>query len=235
MNYTDKKEEIIKTISSKSQLKQIVYDNTCKTFGTLKSVLKYISTNFNSNLKGMDKRILLEYTDQGMFDAQLKVGGDLLVFSMHSNIFEFDRNHPVWKLSYVENNPFSTQCGMISIYNFLNDSFKYNREDDLGYLIARVFINKDFHYFVEGKRQMGYWCNNFGASAVDNETLRDIVYSAIQYSLEFDLLVPPYDSVKIATVAQVNSKIESCRMRTGKRLGFTFNSDDVSAESDLNI
>jgi hypothetical protein len=235
MNQVDKKEEILKIISEKSVLKQKVFDNTFATFSTLKSVLKYIATNLNSNLKGTDKRVYLEYTDQGMFDAQLKVAGDLLVFSMHSNAFEFDRSHSVWKLPYVKKNPNSTICGMISIYNFLNDSFKYNRDEDLGYLIARIFINKDQNYFVEGKRQMGYWCNNFGVSQIDNETLRDIIYSAVQYSLEFDLLVPPYDNVKIASVAQINSKIESSKLKTGKRLGFTFNSDDVSAEADLSI
>jgi len=235
MNHVDKKEQILKTISQKSVLKQHVFDNTFTTFTNLKSVLNYIANNFNANMPDVDNRVHLEYLDQGIFDAQLKVAGDLLIFNMHSNAFEFDRNHPVWKLSYVEKNPLSTICGMISIYNFLNDSFRYNREDDLGYLIARIFINKELNYFVEGKRQMGYWCNNFGTDQINNETLRDIVYSAIQYSLEFDLLVPPYDSVKIVSVAQINSQIESSRIQTGKRLGFTFNSDDVSAETKLNL
>ena len=45
--------------------------------------------------------------------------------------------------------------------------------------------------------------------------------------LEFDLLVPPYDTVKIATVGQVEAKIQHSRVITGKRLGFQFNSDDV--------
>jgi hypothetical protein len=235
MNQVGNKEEIIKIISEKSVQKQHVYDNTFSTFTNLKAVLKYIANNLNSNLHDIDKRVSLEYTDQGIFDAQLKVAGDLLVFNMHSNAFEFDRNHPVRKLSYVEKNPLSTICGMISIYNFLNDSFRYNRIDDLGYLIARIFINKDLNYFVEGKRQMGFWCNNFGTEQINNEILRDIIYSAIQYSLEFDLLVPPYDSVKIVTVAQINSQIESSKIQTGKRLGFTFNSDDVSAETTLNL
>jgi len=235
MNQIDKKEEILKTISEKSVLKQKVFDNTLATFSNLKNVIKYIATNFNSNLRGIDKRVYLEYKDHEMFDAQLKVAGDLLVFSMHSNAFEFDRSHSVWKLPYVKKNPNSTICGMISIYNFLNDSFRYNRDEDLGYLIARIFVNKDLNYFVEGKRQMGYWCNNFGVSQIDNETLRDIVYSAIQYALEFDLLVPPYDNVKIASVAQINSKIDSSKLITGKRVGFTFNSDDVSGKTDLNI
>ena len=46
--------------------------------------------------------------------------------------------------------------------------------------------------------------------------------------MEFDLLVPPYDHVKIASVAQMNKKIQSSIIQTGKRLGFLFNSDDIS-------
>ena len=225
MNQVDKKEEILNTLSLKSVLKQMVFDNTLTTFSDLKTTLQYISTNFNSNLKSLDQRVHLDYVDQGTFDAQLKIANDLLVFSMHSDVFEFDRNHSIWKLDYVKENPLCTYCGMISIYNFLNDSFKYSRLEDLGYLVARIFINKDKMYFVEGKRQMGFWVNNFGKSEISKEILRDIVYSSVQYSLEFDLLVPPYDNVKIATVAQINTKIESSKIQTGKRLGFTFNSD----------
>jgi hypothetical protein len=128
----------------------------------------------------------------------------------------------------VKDDPYSSYCGMISIYNFLNDSFKYNRIEDLGYLIARLFINKDGYYFVEGKRQMSYWLNNFGTSKIDKEILRDIINSSLLYALEFDLLVPPYDNVKIINVEQINNKIESSRIQTGKRLGFSYNSDDVS-------
>ena len=50
---------------------------------------------------------------------------------------------------------------MINIYNFLADSFKYNRLNDVGYLVGRVFLNKDLHYFVEGKRQLGFLYNDF--------------------------------------------------------------------------
>jgi hypothetical protein len=57
--------------------------------------------------------------------------------------------------------------------------------------------------------------------------LQLVIATAIQYSLEFDLLVPPYDTVKIATVGQAEAKIQHSKLITGKRLGFQFNSDDV--------
>ena len=68
---------------------------------------------------------------------------------------------------------------------------------------------------------------NYGNEEITKKSLQIIIETAIQYSLEFDLLVPPYDTVKIATVGQVEAKIQHSRIITGKRLGFQFNSDDV--------
>ena len=229
----EKTEKIVGLLKKKSVLKQKIFDNTYKTFVMLKEVLSEVAAEFNLPLTETDPRVTVEYTDRGMFEAQLKIAGDMLVFSMFTNAFEFDRSHTIWKNSYVKENPYSSICGMISIYNFLSDSFRYNRTADLGYLIARMFINSEYYFFVEGKQQMNNWVNHFGATAISKQILRDIVESAVLYTLNFDLLAPPYDAVKIISLEQMNSKIESARFQTGKRLGFTFNSDDVSAHLKL--
>ena len=221
---------IVDTLVEKSVMKQMVYENTIETFSLIKTVLHEISLELNTSIKSADKKIRLEYRDRGKFEAEVRVAGDILIFSMHSNVFEFDRDHSIWKLPYVQDNKLNSYCGMINIYNFLTDSFKYNRNDDLGYLIGRLFVNRENHYFVEGKRQMGFLYNNFGHAIISKEAIKKIIESAMLYSLEFDLLVPPYDMVKIASVAQMNSKIDSSKLQTGKRLGFKFNSDDVLEE-----
>jgi hypothetical protein len=223
----DKKNSIIATLKEKSLLKQKVYDNTLEAFSNMKDVLKSMAKEVNSNLEGLDSRIKLEYTDRSSFDAQIKVAGDILLFSMHSNIFQFDREHPAWKTAYIQKNKFNAYSGIINIYNFLADSFKYSRQDDLGYLIARIFINHEKQYFVEGKRQMGMLFSNYGNEEISKQSLQLIIATAIQYAMEFDLLVPPYDTVKIASVGQAEAKIQHSRVITGKRLGFQFNSDDV--------
>lgn len=222
-----KKQQIIGILKDKSLLKQMVFDNTFSSFCTVKDILKNLSKDINGSLGNIDARIKLEYTDRSSFDAQIKVAGDILLFSMHSNIFQFDREHPAWKTAYIQKNKFNAYSGIINIYNFLADSFKYSRLDDLGYLIARIFINHENQYFVEGKRQMGMLFTNYGSEQISKESLQIIIETAINYSLEFDLLVPPYDTVKIATVGQVEAKIQHSRITTGKRLGFQFNSDDV--------
>lgn len=223
----DKKLEIIGTLREKSILKQKVYDNTFESFCIVKDVLKNLSKEINTNLGSADSRVRLEYTDRSNFDAQIKVAGDILLFSMHSNIFQFDREHPAWKTAYIQKNKYNAYSGIINIYNFLADSFRYSRLDDLGYLIGRIFINHEKQYFVEGKRQMGMLFTNYGSEEIGKQSLQLIISTAIQYALEFDLLVPPYDTVKIATVGQAEAKIQHSRVITGKRLGFQFNSDDV--------
>lgn len=228
MKNQEKEEQILQLISEKSQLKQDIFDNTINAFNDIKDILHDIVTNFNVKLKGMDKRLLLEYKDRGKFEVQIRVAGDILIFSMHSNIFEFNREHYIWKTSYAKDDKSGTYSGIINIYNFLADSFKYNRENDLGYLVGRIFINKDSHFMVEGKR-MG---NQYSAfeTPLDKETLEEIITTAIIYSLDFDLLVPPYDTAKTLSVGQINYKVDSSRAQTGKRLGFNFNSDDVVHE-----
>jgi len=223
----EKKQTIINTLKEKSVLKEKVYDNTLESFGIVKEILNDFAKEGNVSLGNIDPRIKLEYTDRSCFDAQLKVAGDILFFSMHSNIFQFDREHPAWKTAYIQKNKYNAYSGIINIYNFLFDSIKYSRQDDLGYLIARIFINHEKQYLVEGKRQMGMLFTNYGNEEISKHSLQVIISTAILYALEFDLLVPPYDTVKIATVGQAEAKIQHSRVITGKRLGFQFNSDDV--------
>jgi len=227
---TDKevRESVLEAFVIKSTVKQNVYQNTMQTFNLLKKVLKQLEEDYLSKIKNdVPEAVLPVYKERGPFEAEFKIAGDLLIFSMHSNVFEFDDKHPVWNTEYLKEDPLRSYCGTINIYNFLADSFKYNRVNDLGYLVARIFINKDNHFFVEGKRQADEVVKDFAMDTISPGILTQIVETAIQYCIEFDLLVPPYDQVKMATVDQMNQKMRFSKMITGKRLGFSFNSDDV--------
>jgi hypothetical protein len=194
----------------------------------LKEVLKELADEYRAVLKDkVEDQVLPVFQDKGPFNAEFKIGGDLLIFSMHSNVFVFDREHPIWKLDYIKANAMNSYCGVFNIYNFLADSFKYDRVEDLGYLIARIFINRENHFFVEGKRQSGELVKDFGSDEMTKQYMRDIIETAVQYAVDFDLLVPPYDQVKIASVEQMQVEINHSKIQTGKRLGFKFNSDDV--------
>lgn len=217
---------IIDTLNGKSISKQNIYDITYKSFHLFKQVLKDISIDLSEKVTKQDQRIKVEYKDKGEFEAELKVAGDLMIFNMHTNIFDFDKSHSIWKSSYLHEDASRSYCGMITVHNFLSDSLKYNRVNDVGYLIARIFINKDGHFFVEGKKKLGFLYNDFINSEINSEKINAIVESIILYCLEFDLLTPPYETVKQASVSEIQELSSNMHSRTGKRVGFKFQSDD---------
>ena len=223
-------DELFPGLRKKAALKQEVYRSTLETFRTLKSVLAEMAEEYRQKFRNDPLQIPFEYHDKGEFDAELRFGGDILIFTMHTNIFEFSRDHKVMKTQYINEDSSRSYCGIIMIFNFLADSFKYNRLNDLGYMIGRIFLNKDNHYFIEGKREVGQLYNNFQSSVITRESVRLILESAIRYTCNFDLLTPPYEAMKMVTVADIQSSLDNMKMTTGKRLGFRFinDSDDIS-------
>jgi len=224
------KELIIKVLKEKSSLKQDVFHKNINVFDEMKEVVKEVVAELKTEAEKIDKRILVDYKEKGPYEIELKVAGDVLFFHMHTNVFEFDKSHTMWKTSYVRDNPSRSFCGMIYIYNFLADSFKYNRVNDVGYMIARVFINNELHYFVEGKRQLGFLYNDFPNKQIDRQSLKNIVESAIIYALDFDLFTPPFDEMQEVSVSQILETSENMRIKTGKRLGFRFEADSDKIE-----
>ena len=170
------RKKILETIVSKSTLKQKVFDNTFATFNDLKETLLEMASEMDDQLDGLlDRRVRLEYRDRGKFEAQIQVANDLLIFQMHTDVFEFEPNHVIWQNPYVQTDRDNSYCGVINIYNFLSDSFKFNRNADEGYLIGRIFINREKCYFVEGKQQTSMRPMQFGKAEIDSEALVGIL------------------------------------------------------------
>lgn len=222
------REKILETIVRKSTLKQSVFDNTFSTFNELKDTLFEMASEMDDLLDGrLDRRVRIEYRDRGKFEAQLQVASDLLIFQMHTDVFEFDANHIIWQNAYVQSDTANSYCGVINVYNFLSDSFKYNRNADEGYLIGRIFINREKCFWVEGKRQTIARPMAFGQRRIDREALIEIVEAAVNYAINFDLLTPPYEENKRVTVDQFNTKLDNSKFVTGKRISYDFSTDDI--------
>ena len=212
-------------VFGKSQLKQTVFQSTKETFELFRSITRALIQQFQEACRNEGKNVAFEFTDRGDFEFEVKFAGDILIFMMHSNVFEFSRDHQVMKTPYVRDNQQRSYCGVIHIYNFLADSFAYQRENDLGYMIGRVFVNMEKHYFIEGKRELGMLYTNFNTSVVSPETVQGIVESAIEYTTNFDLLTPPYDEIKLVSVGEMRTNFDKKMLVTGKRLGFRFQAD----------
>lgn len=226
MNIPKEKEDLFKIISAKSGLKTSVYNTTLVGFNNIKEAIIKLTDEFN-DYHSNDKTVAnIESKQVGKFEVDLKFGGDVLLFMMHTNVFEFPRDHEVMKTPYVREDPTRSYSGIINIYNFIADSFKYNRVNDVGYLIGRIFINKENHYFIEGKRELGFLYNNFGKNILDKKSAETIIDAAIKYTVNFDLLTPNYDIVKFVTVNDMKHALDKISLQTGKRLGYKFQADE---------
>ena len=219
------KESLKDLVFKKSELKQSVFRSTKDTFELFRTTTRELIQQFRERCVAEGKTVAFEFTDRGDFEFEVKFAGDILLFMMHTNVFEFSRDHQVMKSPYIREDTTRSYCGVIHIYNFLADSFAYQRDNDLGYMIGRVFVNREKHYFIEGKRELGMLYTNFNTSVVSPETVLGIIESAIEYTTNFDLLTPPYDEVKLVSVGEMRTNFDKKSLVTGKRLGFRFQAD----------
>lgn len=222
-------------VQHKGSLKQSIFNITAAAFQEFKSNAKELAeeyAKFEDENPG-ENRVELTYTDKGDFEFEVKFGGDVLLFMMHSNVFEIPRNHEMMKTSYVRKDKERSYGGLIYIYNFLADSFKYGRENDAGYLIGRLMVNKENHYFIEGKKEIGMIYHNFESSILDQTAIAKIISSAMEYTVNFDLLIPPYEKVTYISVMDILRRAQSSGMSTGKRLGFKFQADSKEVKGQL--
>ena len=220
------KESLKDLVFNKSELKQSVYQATRETFDLFRENTRELIELFKKRCREEGKEVAFEFTDRGDFEFEVKFAGDILLFMMHTNVFEFSRDHQVMKTPYVRDDQRRSYCGVIHIYNVLADSFAYQRDNDLGYMIGRVFVNFEKHYFIEGKRELGMLYTNFNTSTVTPESVQGIIESAIEYTTNFDLLTPPYDEVKLVSVGEMRTNFDKKSLVTGKRLGFRFQADN---------
>lgn len=215
-----KDEKILDLLKTKACTKQAVYRETKEVFSCFQKQLKEKAVKMNTAIEDEDVEII--YSSEGDFEAKLKFSGDTLLFHMHSNIFDFPSSHPLQSTKYVKEDVLRSFCGVINIYNFLSDSFKYNRLNDAGFLIARVFINKDRHFFVEGDKQLGFMFNDFINQQINNDEITKIIDEAMIYALKFDLQTPNFNEVKVVSVHQILDMNSNQKLKTAKRMGYKF-------------
>ncbi|MFI5452840.1 hypothetical protein ACHMWN_11850 [Pedobacter sp. UC225_61] len=217
--------EILGKLESKASLKQAIYRSTAEVFGLTKTILSKIAAKLHNDYTHKDPSVEVNYRENNQFEAQLKFSGDMLMLSMHSNVFNFDEGHSIFQTSYVKADESLSYCGVIYIHNFLADSIKYNRLADEGSLIARILVNKEKHFMVEGDGALGFLYEDFEANLLTEEKLTDILERSILLCLNTDLLLPPFAQIKDVTLHQKQTLVAASGYPTGKRLGYLFNSE----------
>jgi hypothetical protein len=219
-----RREAIIDLLVNKAAMKQDIADYSEGVFNSFKIVVQDELQELKKHVH--DSRVRLTYEDKGKYEFRLHIGSDTLVFQLHTNIFRFDDENPLWESEYLKENGANGFFGVINIFNFLAESMEQNRMNDVGYLIGRMLMNHNYHFMVEGKGPLNTLFTDLEKNVLTDEVMRQIVQTAMAFAINFDLIVPPYERVQAVTIGQVNQISSDLQMATGKRLGFKFSSED---------
>lgn len=217
--------QLTQLLENKAALKQDIAEDAESVFKNLKETIKSELVALRAIVP--DERVRLHYKERGDYEIHVYIGSDVLVFSLHHNVFRLPDHNPLWGTGYFQQNDQRGYFGVIYIYNFLAESLIQNRLDDSGYLISRLFVNHEKHFFIEGRTQLSGIFRDTERHLWNDDICSLVVQMTFAYALSFDLYIPPYEIQDEISVNQMHYMGETLKLQTGKRLGFKMRSEDT--------
>ena len=215
---------IRKLLESKSTAKQITYKNLLAAFSALAKESERVVDELKKKARPGDDDVTEEFAQINEHEFHVKLAGDLLVFVLHTNVVTLPPDHPVMNDPYIKENEVNRYFGQIMIYNFMSDSFKFNRMNDPGYLVARLLINHEGRYVIEGNGSLGMLFNKISGGPISEMELNVLVKIALTIAIENDLTAPPFPQVQYITVHQKLEKTQE--LGGGQKIGFRMSFED---------
>ncbi|WP_243636090.1 hypothetical protein [Hymenobacter edaphi] len=220
----DKLDIIFEGLRQKSAAKQAIFRNAQAAFECLRTVTQELVLDLTRRVTSVDSSVVIEYRPVNELEFHIRFSGDLLVFVMHSNIITFPDDFPLFGSRYVSEDFRRRFFGHIMAYNFMADSIKYQRLNDPGYLVGRLLINIDNHYYIEGAKQLDMPDNDMEHNVVNEDAMRLYVESAMIAAVNNDLMAPPIQDIQKISVKQ---KLENQQVSRGSKVGFNFRSEQA--------
>lgn len=210
---------IVSKLQTTSKLKYNLFESTESLFKELESICGDLSLEITKeNKEGKPIPIKVEKIND--YEFIFRIGGDVLIFILQSNIVRLPDDTYLSKSKYLKEDVSLRYFGQILIYNFLSDTLTFGRLDDPGYLIGRILLNRENKFFLEGDRKIVFNFPELKENPVSKEKMRDLVEQLIESALENDLLAPSFQDIMLITYHQ---KIEhTSSMGNPQKIGFDF-------------
>ncbi|WP_223827407.1 hypothetical protein [Hymenobacter armeniacus] len=220
----DRLDQIFEGLKQKSVAKQAIYRNTQAAFDCLRLVSQELVVELSRKLTPLDSSVVIEYRSINDMEFHIKFSGDLLVFVMHSNVVTFPDDYGPMPSAYVNADFRRRFFGHIMAYNFMADSIKYQRMNDPGYLVGRLLVNIENHYYLEGVQQLELPDNDMSDNIIRPDAMRLFVESAMIAAVNNDLIAPLLPEIQKISVKQ---KVENQQVSRGSKVGFSFSHQQV--------
>lgn len=214
----DPAQSIAELLLTKSTVKQQAYRNVCQAFKQLEAGAHVLVNELSSRTTERDQDIKLHVEFVSDQEFHIRIAGDLLVFVLHTNIIMLSEEYEYNKSNYVQENPLRKYLGQINVYNFMSDSLEYNRLNDPGYLLARLLINYENYFLVEGDRQVDFMFKSASSKPLEKVDLNILINLIITQAAENDLVTPPFPKIRNITLREKLEKTQS--LGAGNKIGF---------------
>jgi len=216
---------IAEGLREKSSAKQAIFRATQAAFTLLRQVSQQLCLELTQRVTTeADPSVRIECLPVSELEIHIRFSGDLLVFVMPYNIVTFPDDFAPLTTPYVAEDFRRRFFGHIMAYNFMADSIRYQRLNDPGYLVGRLLVNIESHYFLEGARQLELPGPDMRVNAITADALRLFVESAVIAAVNNDLIAPPLAEIEKINVKQ---KIENQQVSRGSKVGFTFSTQQI--------
>ncbi len=204
-------------LENKSTAKQMTYKHICAAFSTLADHARQIIRELEKRARPGDSDVTVEFNSISDQEFDVKLAGDMLIFVMNTNIVTFDDAHPILNEPYIMEKDVNRYFGQIMIYNFMSDSMKFNRMNDPGYLLARLMINHENRFFIEGEKELSVY-NKISDREITDEDLSALVKIVLKMAIENDLVAPAFTQMKSITLNQ--KKDHTLELGGAQKIGF---------------
>lgn len=218
MSVKELQDSVLNLLHDKVTLKQDVLALTKKWFKELNEVITSEVSTLKLGLR--DQRIRMDFTVKSDYETRVLIGSDALIFHLHTNVFTIPEDNPLWKDAYVKKDFSRGYFGVIYVYNFSAQSILQNRIGDEGALLARIYINKESRFVVEGVQQVALRFPKIAKNILTKDVFVEMLHLLFLGAVSNDLIIPPYDVVSGINVDQLNELSENLGIRTNKTLGF---------------
>lgn len=212
-------------LRTKSVLKQKIWNLALDMFDGLKNEASGLANTLSDKNNEYPE---VEFSEIDQHEFNLKFGSDILVFSLQTNIVTFAKSYHVMKSKSVSSNKDLSFFGQIIIYDFMADTIKYHRTDDLGYLLARVLINADNHFVIEGVGGLKYIFQSIEETEATKANLSLLVKKALAVSIDNDLYGSDFSKIRSITLGKKLAKTRE--IGHGDKIGFQLKDEDEIEE-----
>jgi hypothetical protein len=223
-------DKIAQLIKTHFPLNCKIVEFTTGHFNEIKNYLKKFVESTATYYQAPNKRQRIKFYDTGSNQCELQLGDDTLWFHLHPNLFRISPDNPAYRYSYLRDDEYRSRCAVIHVYNFLSDSLAERRSDDYGMLIARIFVNYENHFMVEGRKQLGMLFNDISNDILTEQRLNDVLEQVILFCLQYDLFAQPFDQVPAMSYREISSGSFGSAVASSKQLGFKLKAEDHDAE-----